>query len=52
MPQLRKNCMETKEIKELIVKCVDRCAEHELFYKDIFDEIYAYIDNWMKEEKN
>ena len=41
--------METKEIKELIVRCVDECAEQELFYKDIFDEIYKYIDKWMKE---
>lgn len=41
--------MTTKEIKELIVQCVDRCAEHELFYKDIFNEIYEYIDKWIKE---
>lgn len=41
--------METKEIKELIVQCVDRCAEHSLFHKDIFNEIYEYIDKWMKE---
>ena len=43
--------METKEIKELIVQCVDECVEHELFYKDIFNEIYEYIDKWMKEWK-
>ena len=41
--------MATKEIKELIVQCVDRCAEHNLFPKDIINEIYDYIDKWMKE---
>ena len=41
--------METKEIKELIVYCVDKCVEHELFYKDTFNEIYEYINKWMKE---
>ena len=41
--------METKEIKQLIVQCVDRCAEHEPFYKDMFNEIYEYIDKWIKE---
>ena len=41
--------MATKEIKELIVQCVDRCSEHELFHKDITNEIYDYIDKWMKE---
>ena len=38
-----------KVIKELIVQCVDRCAEHNLFHKDILNEIYDYIDKWMKE---
>ena len=38
-----------KVIKELIVQCVDRSAEHNLFHKDILNEIYDYIDKWMKE---
>ena len=41
--------MATKEIKELIVQCVDRCSEHELFHKDVFNKIYEYIDKWVKE---
>ena len=41
--------MVTKEIKELIVQCVDRCVERGLFHKDISNEIYKYIDKWMKE---
>ena len=30
----------SKEIKELIIHCVDKCAEHEMYPKDIFNEIY------------
>lgn len=39
-----------KEIKELIIHCVDKCAEHEIYPKDIFNEIYEYIDKWYKDE--
>ena len=39
-----------KEIKELIIHCVDKCAEHEMYPKDIFNEIYEYIDKWYKDE--
>ena len=42
--------METKEIKELIIQCVDKCAEYEMYPKDIFNEIYEYIDKWYKDE--
>ena len=42
--------METKEIKELIIQCVDKCAEYEMYPKDIFNEIYKYIDKWYKDE--
>ena len=42
--------METKEIKELIIHCVDKCAEYEMYPKDIFNEIYEYIDKWYKDE--
>ena len=42
--------METKEIKELIIHCVDECAEYEMYPKDIFNEIYEYIDKWYKDE--
>ena len=41
---------ETKEIKELIIHCVDKCAEYEMYPKDIFNEIYKYIDKWYKDE--
>ena len=40
----------SKEIKELIIHCVDKCAEHEMYPKDIFNEIYEYIDKWDKDE--
>ena len=40
----------SKEIKELIIHCVDKCAEHEIYPKDIFNEIYEYIDKWYKDE--
>ena len=40
----------SKEIKELIIHCVDKCAEHEMYPKDIFNEIYKYIDKWYKDE--
>lgn len=40
----------SKEIKELIIHCVDKCAEHEMYPKDIFNEIYEYIDKWYKDE--
>ena len=46
---VRQEEMTTKEIKELIVQCVDICDEHNLFPKDISSEIYDYIDKWMKE---
>lgn len=39
-----------KEIKELIIQCVDKCAEYEMYPKDIFNEIYKYIDKWYKDE--
>ena len=39
-----------KEIKELIIHCVDKCAEHEMYPKDIFNKIYEYIDKWYKDE--
>ena len=42
--------LETKEIKELIIHCVDKCAEYEMYPKDIFNEIYEYIDKWYKDE--
>ena len=42
--------MENKEIKELIIQCVDKCAEYEMYPKDIFNEIYDYIDKWYKDE--
>ena len=42
--------METKEIKELIIQCVDKCAEYEMYPKDILNEIYDYIDKWYKDE--
>ena len=29
--------METKEIKELIIQCVDKCAEYEMYPKYIFN---------------
>ena len=41
---------ETKEIKELIIQCVDKCVEHEMYHKDIFNKIYEYIDKWYKDE--
>lgn len=34
----------SNEIKELIIHCVDKCAEREMYPKDIFNEIYEYID--------
>jgi hypothetical protein len=40
--------LKTKEIKELIIQCVDKCVEHEMYSKDIFNEIYEYIDKWYK----
>ena len=40
----------SKEIKELIIHCVDKCAEYEMYPKDIFNEIYEYIDKWYKDE--
>ena len=40
----------SKKIKELIIHCVDKCAEHEMDPKDIFNEIYEYIDKWYKDE--
>ena len=40
----------SKKIKELIIHCVDKCAEHEMYPKDIFNEIYEYIDKWYKDE--
>ena len=40
----------SKEIKELIIHCVDKCAEHEMYPKDTFNEIYEYIDKWYKDE--
>lgn len=40
----------SKEIKELIIQCVDKCAEYEMYPKDIFNEIYKYIDKWYKDE--
>lgn len=40
----------SKEIKELIIHCVDKCAEHEMYPKDIFNEIYEYIDKWYKDK--
>ena len=40
----------SKEIKELIIHCVDKCAEHEMYPEDIFNEIYEYIDKWYKDE--
>ena len=46
---VRQEEMTTKEIQELIVQCVDRCSEHNLFPKDIINEIYDYIDKWMRE---
>lgn len=42
--------MESKEIKELIIQCVDKCAEYEMYPKDILNEIYEYIDKWYKDE--
>ena len=42
--------METKEIKELIIHCVDKCAEYEYYPKEISKEIYEYIDKWYKDE--
>ena len=42
--------IETKEIKELIIQCVDKCAEYEMYPKDIFNKIYEYIDKWYKDE--
>ena len=42
--------LETKEIKELIIQCVDKCVEHKMYPKDIFNEIYKYIDKWYKDE--
>lgn len=40
--------METKEIKELIIQCVDKCVKHEMYPKDIFNKIYEYIDKCIK----
>ncbi|MDD7755687.1 MAG: hypothetical protein PUJ51_14455 [Clostridiales bacterium] len=40
----------SKEIKELIIHCVDKCAEHEMYPKDILNKIYEYIDKWYKDE--
>ena len=40
----------SKEIKELIIQCVDKCTEYEIHPKDIFNEIYKYIDKWYKDE--
>ena len=42
--------LKTKEIKELIIQCVDKCVEHEIYPKDIVNEIYEYIDKWYKDE--
>ena len=42
--------IENKEIKELIIHCIDKCAEYEMYPKDIFNEIYEYIDKWYKDE--
>ena len=42
--------LKTKEIKELIIQCIDKCIEHEMYPKDIFNEIYEYIDKWHKDE--
>ena len=42
--------VQSKEIKELIIQCVDKCAEYEMYPKDIFNEIYEYIDKWYKDE--
>lgn len=38
--------MTDKEIKELIIACIDRCAEHEIYSKDIMKEIYGYVERW------
>ena len=40
----------SKEIKELIIHRVDKRAEHEIYPKDIFNEIYEYINKWYKDE--
>ena len=42
--------LETKEIKELIIQCVDKCVKHEMYPNDIFNKIYEYIDKWYKDE--
>ena len=42
--------LKTKEIKELIIQCIDKCIEHEMYPKDIFNKIYEYIDKWYKDE--
>lgn len=38
--------MTDKEIKELIIACIDRCDEHEIYSKDIMKEIYGYVERW------
>lgn len=41
--------MTEQEIKTIIVACVDRVNEREVYPKDIMNEVYQYIEKWYYE---
>lgn len=41
--------MTEQEIKTIIVACVDRVNEREVYPKDIMNEVYQYIEKWYNE---